>query len=92
MNPNYIWAQTTKCIFSKIEGAKKFIGAKPLPRKLFFQIDNCVKDNKNHHLLIFLFLLTPRKMFEEVQLGFLIEGHTHEDIDGNFRYIFKKLE
>jgi hypothetical protein len=26
---------------------------KPLPRKLFFQMDNCVKDNKNHQLLTF---------------------------------------
>jgi hypothetical protein len=25
-------------------------------------------------------------VFEEVQLGFLVVGHTHEDIDRNFGY------
>jgi hypothetical protein len=25
-------------------------------------------------------------------LGFLIVGHTHEDIDGNFGYLSKKLK
>jgi hypothetical protein len=75
-----------------LKALDKFIGAKPLPIKLFFQMDNCVKDNKNHHLLAFLSLLSAREVFEEVQLGFLIVGHTHEDIDGNFRCIFKKLK
>ncbi len=27
--------------------ANKIVGVKPLLRKLFFQVDNCVKDNKN---------------------------------------------
>jgi hypothetical protein len=39
-----------------------------------------VKDNKNHHLLTFLFLLIAKDVFEEVQLGFLIIDHTHEDM------------
>jgi len=25
-------------------------------------------------------------------LGFLVVGHTHEDIDGNFGYLLKKLK
>jgi hypothetical protein len=55
-------------------------------------MDNCVEDNKNHHLLAFLSLLTIREVFEEVQLGFFIVGHTHEDIDGSFGYLSKKLK
>ncbi len=55
-------------------------------------MDNCVKDNKNRHLLVFLYLLTAHEVFEEVQLGFLVVGHTHEDIDGNFGYLSKKLK
>ncbi len=52
-----------------------------------------MKDNKNHHLLAFLSLLTTRKlMFKEVQLKFLVVGHTHKDIDGNFGYLFKNLK
>ncbi len=35
----------------------KIVSVKPLPRKLLFQMDNCVKDNKNRHLLPFLSLL-----------------------------------
>jgi len=31
-------------------------------------------------------------MFEEVKLGFFVAGHTHEDIDGCFSYLSKKLE
>jgi hypothetical protein len=71
---------------------EKFIDTKPLLRKLLFKMDNYVKDNKNHHLLAFLSLLTTRKMFKEVQLKFLVIGHTHENIDGNYGYLFKKLK
>ncbi len=33
-----------------------------------------------------------REVLEEVKLGFLVVGHTHEDIDGCFRYLSKNLE
>jgi len=36
-------------------------------------------------------LLTTRDVFEEVKLGFYVVGHTHEDIDGCFGYLSKKL-
>jgi len=49
-------------------------------------MDNCVKDNKNRHLLAFLLLLMVRDVFE-VKLGFLVVHHTHEDIDGCFGYL-----
>ncbi len=75
-----------------LKAPKKFVGAKPLPQKLLLQMDNCVKDNKNRYLLTFLSLLTTRDVFEEVQLGFLVVGHTHEDIDGCFGYLSKKLK
>jgi hypothetical protein len=55
-------------------------------------MDNCVKNNKNRHLLVFLSLLTARDVFEEVKLGFLVVGHTHKDINGCFGYLSKKLE
>jgi hypothetical protein len=74
-----------------LKALKQFVGAKPLPRKLLLQMDNCVKDNKNRYLLAFLSLLTTRDVFEEVQLGFLILDHMHEDIDGCFGYLSKKL-
>ncbi len=54
-------------------------------------MDNCVKNNKTQCLLMFLSLLMARDVFEEVKLGFLVVGHTHEDIDGYFSYLLKKL-
>jgi hypothetical protein len=54
-------------------------------------MDNCVKDNKNRQLPTFLSLLTIREVFKEVQLGFLVVGHTHENIDESFGYLLKKL-
>jgi len=44
---------------------KKFISVKPLPRKMFLQMDNYVKDNKNCHLLTFLSFLIAKEMFKE---------------------------
>ncbi len=55
-------------------------------------MDNCVKKNKNWHLLTFISLLIVRDVFEEVKLGFYVVGHTHEDIDGCFGYLSKKLK
>jgi hypothetical protein len=54
-------------------------------------MDNCLKDNKNWHLLAFLSLLIVRDVLEEMKLGFLVGGHTHENIDGCFGYLSKKL-
>jgi len=54
-------------------------------------MENFVKDNKNRHLLAFLSLLTTHEVFKEVQFGVLVVGHTHEDIDGSFGYLLKKL-
>jgi hypothetical protein len=68
------------------------VGAKPLPKKLLLQMDNCVKDNKNRRLLFFLSLLIAKEVFEKVQLRFLVIGHTHEDIDGSFGYLSKNLK
>jgi hypothetical protein len=67
----------SRCLVA-LKVPKNFIGAKSLFRKLFHQMDNCVKDNKNCQLPRFLFFLTTRKVFEEVQLGFLVVGKNLE--------------
>jgi hypothetical protein len=36
--------------------------------------------------------LTARDVFKEVKLGFLTIGHTHENINGCFGYLSKKLK
>ncbi len=70
----------------------QIVGTKLLSTNLLLQMDNCIKDNKIQHLLAFLSLLSVRDVFEEVKLGFLVIGHTHEDIDGCFGYFSKKLK
>jgi hypothetical protein len=44
------------CCICELCTLDQTIGAKPLPRNLLLQMDNCVKDNKNRHLLTFLSL------------------------------------
>ena len=67
-------------------------GRKPLSRKLYLQLDNSAKDNKNKYLMAFLSLLTAWGVFEEIQAGFLLVGHTHEDIDAYFSHLSKALK
>ena len=38
--------------------------AVPLPKKLFLQLDNSAKDNKNQYVMAFCSLLTARRIFE----------------------------
>lgn len=66
--------------------------AVPLPKKLYLQLDNSAKDNKNRFLLAFCSLLTARRIFKEVTVGFLIVGHTHEDIDAHFSHLSKLIK
>lgn len=37
-----------------------------LPTRLFIQMDNCGRENKNQYVLAFLFLLVEFKVFDEV--------------------------
>ena len=66
--------------------------AVPLPKKLFLQLDNSAKDNKNRYVMAFCSLLTTRRIFKEVTVGFLIVSHTNEDIDAHFNYLSKLLK
>ena len=42
--------------------------------------------------MAFLSLLTTRGVFEEIRVGFLLVGHTHEDIDAYFSHLLKPLK
>jgi hypothetical protein len=42
--------------------------------------------------MAFCSLLTARRIFKEVMVGFLVVGHTHEDIDAYFSYLSKLLK
>lgn len=64
---------------------------KRLPRTLLLQLDNCGSENKNRYVFAYLSLLVARGVFDIVQLGFLMVGHTHEDIDALFSRFSEKL-
>jgi hypothetical protein len=46
--------QRKLCCIHELCTFDQIVGLKPLPRNLLFQMDNCVKGNKNWHLLAFL--------------------------------------
>lgn len=65
-----------------------------LPPTLFIQVDGCVGDNKNRTLFGYAAWLVAQGHFREVNVCFLMVGHTHEDIDACFGVIsryFKAL-
>lgn len=43
--------------------------------------DNCWAENKNNFIFKWAAWLVKKEIFETVELSFLLEGHTHEDID-----------
>jgi hypothetical protein len=62
-----------------------------LPPRLRIQADNCARENKNKYILTLLALLVKFGYFEEVEMGFMIVGHTHTDVDALFSIFSKKL-
>jgi hypothetical protein len=66
--------------------------AAPLLLVLNIQLDNACSDNKNQYVFSFFSLLIHKGVFHEVYINFLIDGHTHEDIEamfGRWSYILR---
>ena len=53
------------------------------PEVFYLQLDN-VGTNKNHHLIAYASYLVLTGVFKKIKIGFLIAGHTHENIDQMF--------
>ena len=60
------------------------------PRTLWLQFDNC-GDNKNQYFFMYSSLLIELFAFDEVEIAFLIVGHTHASIDQYFSVIAKAI-
>ena len=60
------------------------------PRTLWLQYDNC-GDNKNKETMCYSSLLIEIFAFDEVEIAFLIVGHTHASIDQYFSVIAKAI-
>ena len=63
-----------------------------LPSTLQIHVDNCKRENKNIYMFALCAALVGLGYFQEVQLCFLIVGHTHEDIDQRFSIISNTLK
>ena len=55
-----------------------------LPPVLYLQLDNTTRENKNQALFAYCAMLVELKIFKKVKLGFLLVGHTHDQIDQMF--------
>lgn len=78
-----------------IEALHRFLMRKrkegPLPSKLFVQLDNCSRENKNKFVMAFMEFLVASHVFDRVECGFLPIGHTHEDVDQAFSATSSRL-
>ena len=55
-----------------------------LPKVWYLQMDNCGRENKNRFVLAFCCYLVQLGLFKKIKIGFLMVGHTHEDVDQVF--------
>jgi hypothetical protein len=86
--PNF----TLECLARTLDKLQLENPSKPLPKKLYLQLDNCTGSNKNKYMFAFADMLVRKGVFEEVVLSFLMVGHTHEDIDQLFSVISGKVK
>jgi hypothetical protein len=82
--------QVVTSIMEVIRDVKRRHGR--LPPYLRIQADNCGRENKNVYILALCGTLVALGIFKEIQLSFLIVGHTHEDIDQRFSTISSALK
>ncbi|KAH9084184.1 hypothetical protein Ae201684P_020436 [Aphanomyces euteiches] len=61
-------------------------------RSLTMYADNCGGQNKNNTVLKYLLWLTDCKQFKEINLVFLVKGHTKNACDRGFAHIRRRLE
>lgn len=52
-----------------------------LPPVFYLQLDNTSRENKNNLLMTYLHMLVKKKVFKKIKVGFLLVGHTHDQID-----------
>jgi hypothetical protein len=62
-----------------------------LPPVLYLQLDNTSRENKNKFTMAYLNMLVEKGVFKKIKVGFLLVGHTHDQIDQMFSRFSKKL-
>lgn len=77
-------------VFHVIKNLKKEMGAS-FPPKLVIHADNCAGQNKNRHSVWFCSWMMMGNLFSEVELNFLLPGHTKNECDSAFGSVKKLL-
>lgn len=62
-----------------------------LPPVLYLQLDNTARENKNKFVMAYLNMLVHLGVFKKIKVGFLLVGHTHDQIDQMFSKFSSKL-
>ena len=63
----------------------------PLPPVLYVQLDNTSRENKNKFTMAYFNMLVEKGIFKKIKIGFLVVGHTHDQIDQMFSRFSVKL-
>lgn len=74
---------TLTCLLNSIDCIAKG-DWKNLPRRMYLQADNSGKENKNNHMNGFLAAMVQLNLFDTIETGFMLVGHTKEDVDQLF--------
>ena len=81
------------CEVSLAPELETLVQATTLPSILNVQMDNATRDNKNRNVYAYWSLLVAKRIFCEVYVNFMIEGHTHDNINtlfGRWSMLLKK--
>lgn len=65
---------------------------KTITTKLVLNADNTVGQNKNNTLMRFLAWLCATKFVSEIEIKFMVVGHTHFLVDANFGHIKRQYQ
>ena len=65
---------------------------RPLSRKLYLQLDNSTRANRNQYIMAVLSMLMAQNVFQMIQVGFLLVRQTLEDTNMYSNYLSKQLK
>lgn len=65
---------------------------RPLSRKLYLQLDNSTRVNRNQYVMAVLSMLMAQNVFQMIQVGFLLVRQTLEDTNMYSNYLSKQLK
>lgn len=84
-----LMVEVMRQVISEVRDRMNALGFE-LPKLAYFQFDNC-GENKNKVKFAYYSLLVELGIFDEIEVYFLIVGHTHTSLDQFFSVLAKKI-